>query len=142
MSPEATKSPVWVYYAAIITLIAASYAVYLHVRIGDMEAKLNKQAAEFNELNTRYNNIKSALSSEKGDLQSQIDQLEEKLHTADEGFRKELDRSYKEGIDKLNQEREQHTAELEAERARIIGYYQTKYKTSVTPPPPTRTRKK
>ena len=135
------KLPVWVFYIAILLLVSGAYSAFLFSKVGRLEKDLKAKGGENSRLEQDIRNVKSGHSIQIEALESQIEILDGKIKKAEENFRAELDTANKEAIKKLEDERNAHIIALKIETARIIAYYQKKFKTAATPPPPKKKKK-
>ena len=133
-APSGRRLPVWVFYLAVGFVLAVAYAVYLQGKIAEFDKELADLRRQASQAVNALDAEKRSAAFREEQLNNRIAELQKKLQQAEEAMRDALDKAGKDAIRKLDEERAKWKAELE----RVIAYYQRRFKTRATPPPPKR----
>ncbi|MFA4987336.1 MAG: hypothetical protein WC712_12180 [Candidatus Brocadiia bacterium] len=132
--PSQEKAPTWIYYLAIGFILVAAYAAYLQYTVTGFEMTIRQVENSNRDLQFRLRDLQNAARIEKKSLEETIDLLKQKIASLEKVTGEDKERSANDAIAKVEQERAYWQSELD----RATKYFQLRFKTTLTPPPPSR----
>ena len=132
------RLPVWVFYIIIAFVLSITYVFYLQGKISEIDTGYRNLERENSNLEAHNKAQVKLFASERAKLLEEIETLKRRIREVEGSINDVVDKANKEAIDKLEEERQKWQQEI----ARIIAFYQKKFKSSVTPKPPPRKKRK